>query len=170
MGVLRPRITTTTSRWKCAGFAGLAMSNGIKRSPNMQRSSANSRLWRVINHFMPKKPLSPCLWPGCSKISEPNSRYCTDHKATADKAERDRRGTSTQRGYGARWQRLRLLILARDPVCRYPGCGQLSTDVDHIVSKAKGGSDEENNLQGLCHEHHSLKTAQKDGGFGRYRP
>jgi len=119
---------------------------------------------------MPHKPLPPCAYPGCPALAEEGGRYCTAHKAQADKAERDRRGTSTQRGYGSRWQRLRLLILARDPVCRHPGCGQLSTDVDHIVPRSKGGTDEENNLQGLCHEHHSLKTAQEDGGFGRYRP
>lgn len=119
---------------------------------------------------MPHKPLSPCAYPSCPAFAGNGERYCKAHKARVGKDEQDRRGTSTQRGYGSRWQRLRLLILARDPVCRYPGCGQLSTDVDHIVPRSKGGTDEENNLQGLCHEHHSLKTAQEDGGFGRYRP
>ena len=118
---------------------------------------------------MPLKPLSPCGYPACPAFAEVGERYCKAHKAKADKAEQDRRGTSTQRGYGARWQRLRLLVLARDPVCRQPGCGQLSVDVDHVVSKARGGTDLLDNLQGLCHEHHSLKTAQEDGGFGRYK-
>jgi len=118
---------------------------------------------------MPHKPLPPCAYPGCPALAEAGGRYCAAHKAKANKAEQERRGTSTQRGYGSRWQRLRVLVLARDPVCRYPGCAELSTDVDHIVPKSQGGADAMDNLQGLCHEHHSLKTAREDGGFGRCR-
>jgi 5-methylcytosine-specific restriction protein A len=52
-------------------------------------------------------------------------------------------------------------------MCQAPGCDQAATDVDHIVSKAKGGTDAGTNLQSLCHSHHSMKTAREDGGFGR---
>jgi len=119
---------------------------------------------------MPRKPLSPCGCTSCPGLADEGKCYCKRHAAKAAKAEQDRRGTSSQRGYNARWQRLRALVLARDPVCRYLACGRLSTDVDHIIPKSKGGTDSMDNLQGLCHEHHSLKTAQEDGGFGRYRP
>jgi len=47
------------------------------------------------------------------------------------------------------------MILARDPLC---ACGAPSTEVDHIVSKAKGGTDEPGNLQGICEPCHKAKT------------
>lgn len=39
-----------------------------------------------------------------------------------------------------------------------------ATDVDHIISRAKGGTDERSNLQPLCHACHSEKTNREDGG------
>jgi 5-methylcytosine-specific restriction protein A len=47
-----------------------------------------------------------------------------------------------------------------------PGHLVFSTDVDHIIPREAGGSDDDENLQGLCHACHSRKTAQEDGGFG----
>ena len=118
---------------------------------------------------MPHKPLSPCGCTSCPGLADPGKCYCKQHAAKAAKAEQDRRGTSSQRGYGRCWQRLRLLVLARDPVCRHPGCTELSTDADHIVPRSQGGTDSLGNLQGLCHSHHSAKTAKEDGGFGNTR-
>ncbi len=118
---------------------------------------------------MPYKPLSPCAYPGCIGLAADGERYCAAHKPAMQKYEQDRRGTPAQRGYGARWQRLRLLVLGRDPICQYPGCTELATDVDHIVPRSLGGKDSMDNLQGLCHQHHSAKTAREDGGFGNPR-
>lgn len=83
------------------------------------------------------------------------------------KAERVRefdhvRGSAAARGYGRRWQKLRLLVLHEQPLCETPGCGQMATDVDHIIAKAKGGTDERGNLRALCHACHSRKTAAED--------
>jgi len=58
-------------------------------------------------------------------------------------------------------------IILRDPVCTAPGCYKLSTDADHIIARAKGGTDDDENLRGMCHGHHSRKTILEDGGFGR---
>jgi 5-methylcytosine-specific restriction protein A len=82
------------------------------------------------------------------------------------------RGTASQRGYGARWRRLRDAFLQSNPICMDPSharAGQVvaATDVDHITPKAQGGRDEWSNLQALCHACHSRKTASQDGGFGR---
>jgi 5-methylcytosine-specific restriction protein A len=86
---------------------------------------------------------------------------CAAHK------QAEQRPNAAARGYGARWRRLRLIILRRDPMCRWPGCNKASTDVDHRIAREDGGTDAESNLWGLCHSHHSRKTVASDGGFGR---
>jgi 5-methylcytosine-specific restriction endonuclease McrA len=45
-----------------------------------------------------------------------------------------------------------------------------ATEVDHIKPKAQGGTDESENVQGLCHQCHSIKTATEDGRFGLHTP
>lgn len=47
-------------------------------------------------------------------------------------------------------------------MCQAPGCSQLATDVDHIIARRKGGTDDLQNLQSLCHACHSRKTARED--------
>ncbi len=77
-----------------------------------------------------------------------------------------KRQHSTQRGYGRRWRKVRLIQLRREPLCRR--CGELATEVDHIVPIAKGGAMSDlANLQALCKRCHSRKTVAQDGGFGR---
>lgn len=111
---------------------------------------------------MPWRPARPCRYPGCGRLS-PNG-ICPAHVA-AEKAQRaayDRaRGTPSARGYDHAWRKLRARILARDPVCTI--CGDApSTNVDHRVAKAQGGTDADENLRGACHRCHSRKTARED--------
>ena len=75
-------------------------------------------------------------------------------------------GGSAPRGYGARWRKLRVMILAREPYCQADGCNEWATEVDHIVPLRDGGTDRVDNLQGLCKSCHSRKTATEDGGWG----
>src|SRR5262245_19602580 len=77
------------------------------------------------------------------------------------------RGSATQRGYGHAWRKLRAQVLREQPICAVRGCAVLSTDVDHIVALARGGTNDRSNLRGLCHPHHSAKTVREDGGLGR---
>jgi len=79
----------------------------------------------------------------------------------------DTRPSAHARGYGRAWGRLRAWVLARRPLCAV--CGGPATDVDHIIPRERGGLDSPTNLQGLCHSHHSQKTAREDGGFGHAR-
>ena len=66
-------------------------------------------------------------------------------------------------GRGGRpWRRKRARILARDgklcQPCKAAGRLTLATQVDHIVPKAEGGTDEEDNLQAICAPCHDAKS------------
>jgi HNH endonuclease len=57
--------------------------------------------------------------------------------------------TTTQRGYGRTWQKLRPGILARDRyTCHW--CGRPANAVDHVIGKADGGTDHPDNLVASC--------------------
>ena len=51
-------------------------------------------------------------------------------------------------------------VLARDRVCRFPGCRQPGrlADIDHAQSWESGGKTSAQNLGLLCRRHHQLKT------------
>ena len=72
------------------------------------------------------------------------------------------RPTTSQRGYGSYWQKLSAAVRREEPACRK--CGKPSSCVDHIIAKAKGGTDARENLQGLCWKCHNRKTNEVDGG------
>ncbi len=80
------------------------------------------------------------------------------------------RPNSAQRGYGHKWRLLRLAFLRANPLCvecAKAGRDEAAVHCDHIIAREKGGSDDEANLQGLCHSCHSRKTVREDGGLGR---
>jgi 5-methylcytosine-specific restriction protein A len=76
-----------------------------------------------------------------------------------------RRGTTTQQGYGWAWQKLRLRILERDgfrcQTCKSHGILTPANQVDHILNKASGGSDDPINLQSLCKTCHAAKSKRE---------
>lgn len=84
-----------------------------------------------------------------------------------------RRGSASQRGYDARWRRVRLLFMQEHPICkrcRKKGFLVVAEVVDHIVPMARGGAQyDDDNLQSLCKKCHDRKTATEDGGFGYRR-
>lgn len=111
----------------------------------------------------------PCLHPGCRELV--TSGRCERHAVIVAKEYEQRRGTSTARGYGARWRRERAVYLRHNPLCiecKRAGAIVAATDVDHIVPHQ--GDDrlmwDQSNWQSLCHKHHAAKTAREDGGFG----
>lgn len=113
---------------------------------------------------MPQAPERPCRAPLCASFAV-REGYCERHRTSRNQQYNHARGSSTAQGYGARWRKLRLLVLARDPVCRT--CQRApSTDVDHITPKRRGGADTLENLQGLCGGCHARKTALTDGRWG----
>jgi 5-methylcytosine-specific restriction endonuclease McrA len=49
----------------------------------------------------------------------------------------------------AEWRRVRLAVLQRDLwTCNY--CGQEAQEVDHVIPRASGGTNEEDNLVAAC--------------------
>lgn len=116
---------------------------------------------------MPWKKPHGCSLRGCPALTSAG-RYCKEHEpkeAAIDvdwrKAIDAERGSAAARGYGHRWRKLRLIKLRMDPMCQAEGCGQVATDVDHIMPKRVGGSDDMDNLQSLCHACHSRKTVSE---------
>lgn len=75
------------------------------------------------------------------------------------------RPSASARGYGRDWRARRLAFLRAHPLCAR--CGGPAEHADHKRAKARGGSDEWDNLEALCASCHSVKTVQVDGGFGR---
>ena len=115
---------------------------------------------------MPNRAPHQCTYPGCHTLVSNGSR-CALH---ARQAEQER-GSSTQRGYDYEWRKIRNAFLQKHPWCSDPfgehqGKKVIAVDVDHIIPKAQGGSNDDSNLQSLCHRCHSRKTPLTDGGFG----
>ncbi|MBF6792140.1 HNH endonuclease [Acinetobacter baumannii] len=113
----------------------------------------------------------PCREFGCTNLVKSASQkgYCEDHahKRSGWGKRQDRTGSTTERGYGHAWRKLRESILERDGYlcvhCRAVGRVSPATDVDHIKAKAFGGTDEPDNLQSLCSPCHKEKTAKESG-------
>lgn len=122
---------------------------------------------------MARRPFKPCNAQGCSAITR-NPRYCDSHAHLLKGTERSRqrpRESSTQRGYGYKWQQARAAYLQAHPLCvrcEQDGRVTAATDLDHIIPH-KGDQKlfwNRSNWQPLCKACHSAKTASEDGGFG----
>lgn len=127
---------------------------------------------------MPTAAPKPCRYPGCGVLVHGGGSWCAMHlRADPGSFADPERGSRHERGYGSKWDRLRKLILARDKglcqQCRRDGrltpVGDkpFSAYVDHIVPKAEGGTDDDENLQTLCRPCHKAKTdTEKNRGRG----
>ena len=72
-------------------------------------------------------------------------------------------------GLGVAGERLmRDQQLAKEPLCRLckeQGIVRYATQVDHVIPRAQGGTDDESNLQSLCGPHHSAKSRAERAGL-----
>lgn len=73
------------------------------------------------------------------------------------------RESAAKRGYGRAWRAIRAAFLRDHPHCQ---CGAPASEVDHIVSLRRGGSNSRLNLQALCKPCHARKTVTVDGALG----
>lgn len=111
----------------------------------------------------------PCLIHGCPHIAVFGGR-CLEHAREYERqtaqAYEAQRPTSRERGYDAKWTRVRREYLKHNPVCAY--CDAEATDVHHLQSIRQGGTNDTSNLIALCHRHHSMITG-KTQAWGRSR-
>ena len=65
---------------------------------------------------MPRRPKSPCSYPGCPNLTD--GRFCEEHaKVEAKRYERYERDPATKRRYGRAWKRIRDSYAAAHPLC-----------------------------------------------------
>jgi 5-methylcytosine-specific restriction protein A len=106
---------------------------------------------------MPRRPLKPCTFPGCSRLVE---KDCCDLHARSKrsfyKAQDENRGFYSS----AKWQRLRGWFIRRNPMCVL--CLRPAEVVDHILAIKDGGEAlSDANLQSLCNRCHQRKRGQE---------
>lgn len=91
------------------------------------------------------------------------------------------RASRHERGYGTAWDKLRLQILQRDCyICRCSECQPAgktfptrirpATEVDHVIPKAKGGTDDPGNLAAINADCHRRKTLRDRGAQPKPKP
>lgn len=113
---------------------------------------------------MPSRPSHACAQPNCPALI-PSGRFCDTHRINASREYAELRGTTKERGYAGSWPKLRAQVLREDPLCRWHsdrGYTVIAAEVDHIVPKKCGGSDDRSNLQPLCKACHSAKTLKEN--------
>lgn len=74
--------------------------------------------------------------------------------------------TKLRRIRGRKLQAIRERFKRKNPLCvkcQAAGVVREWTDLDHIIPLFKGGPDTDENRQGLCDEHHRLKSAKDLG-------
>lgn len=113
---------------------------------------------------MPARIPKACRKQGCRNTTTRSNGYCEEHQGLG--WQRHQKGrTSSQRGYGTQWRKIRAVVLERDSnlccECLKQGRYVTATTVDHIIPKAHGGTDNLSNLQSLCDKCHKAKTAKE---------
>ena len=105
---------------------------------------------------MPNAAPKPCTHAGCKAYAIESGR-CEMHKKPAW----TKRDNSPNRLRGRKLQALRDSIFRAAPLCvecERQGFISQAVELDHITPLFEGGSDQRDNLQGLCKACHKLKT------------
>lgn len=121
---------------------------------------------------MPNAAPKPCKHAGCRALVT-SGAYCDIHKKKKQQQTDSARLSSTQRGYGYRWQKVSKGYLKSHPLCVCDKCQggkfriRAAEVVDHIIPH---GGDmklfwDPDNWQPMAKECHDRKTATQDGGF-----
>lgn len=97
---------------------------------------------------MPHRAARACVVPGCPNLVRGRDSRCPEHQREYEARQDARRGTASERGYDARWQKIRDRFLGDHPFCEI--CGEPATVAHHIVRRREGGGDTPRNLMALC--------------------
>lgn len=98
---------------------------------------------------MPYAPAGPCREPGCPERAVERGR-CAAHRVAPWSGSTPRSSRP--------WDRLRRHVLTRDEHRCYL-CGAPADQVDHVVPRFEGGTDDPDNLAAICVPCHALKSA-----------
>ena len=107
-----------------------------------------------------KSAPKPCTHPGCGVLVRDGSGRCNKHPRPAWSKKVD----APKRVTGRKLQQLREQLFRRDPLCaecKRHGRVTLASQRDHIKPLAEGGTDTDDNVQGLCIECHDAKSLQE---------
>ena len=97
---------------------------------------------------------------GCAELREVAPHPCLHCGALVPRGKRCRCRSTSARGYGSAWQKVSAEVLARDGwQCQLTlaGCLGRADTVDHLVPKARHGSDDPSNLVAACRPCNSRK-------------
>jgi 5-methylcytosine-specific restriction enzyme A len=114
---------------------------------------------------MPNAAPRPCSYPGCGVLVHDGSGRCAKHVREVWV----KRPTVAKRITGRRLQALRTALFRENPLCvlcQAEGRVTLATQRDHIKPLAEGGTDTEDNVEGLCEACHEAKS-QAEAQRGR---
>ncbi|MFQ2171887.1 HNH endonuclease [Aeromonas rivipollensis] len=111
---------------------------------------------------MPLRVPKVCRERTCHQLTTERHGYCPAHIHLLDGWKTVAKVSADDRGYDWAWRKRRKRILERDKylcqVCLALGIVTPATQVDHIVNKAAGGTDDDDNLQSICDPCHATKT------------
>lgn len=110
---------------------------------------------------MPDAPPKPCN--KCRVLVYDGTERCDKHKI---KPWSNKKETKHKRLVGRKLQHIRQQVFREQPFCNgfYCAGSKVKTMVevlDHIVALSQGGTNDRENLQGLCKRCHDKKTAQE---------
>ena len=106
---------------------------------------------------MPRKPLKPCHYPGCPKLTE--NIYCDEHeKLVSKRYDKYNRHPEFHKRYGRSWREVRAKYVLTHPFCEEcfkKGILVPVEEVHHIIPVNEGGTNEAHNLMSLCKSCHN---------------
>ena len=117
---------------------------------------------------MPRKPKTPCSYPGCPALTD--GRYCEEHRKKVNKDyDKNYRGSERRKRYGRAWNRIRDKYASEHPFCEQcfdKGIIVPTEEVHHKLPLSEGGTHDRANLISLCKYCH----AKIHGARGDYHP
>jgi 5-methylcytosine-specific restriction protein A len=105
----------------------------------------------------------------CGRVFEGRGPRCPEHaRAYKNRRQQDYRARVKSSlgpsGSTRRWRRIRALALQRDHYlcvpCQAEGKVTPAVEVDHIVPRSQGGTDDLDNLRSVCAEHNPHVASQ----------